>query len=151
MTLKTMPCHTACTQQIRLRTLACSLHLWPEVLDGVQVREVHPLLVGGGAVVPILLHVQAVQAHVHAIHTLEQQDHLQARTHTHTYIRSLVPAGSACLLLKVPSSLCKHIHLSIIRSYLLPSLARLLSLRASQLLEAHTFITATPGVVCLQV
>ena len=47
------------------------------VLDAVQIGQVHPLAVGGGAVVPVFLQVQRVEAGVHAINALEQQDHLR--------------------------------------------------------------------------
>ena len=58
-------------------TPTCRISLRPEVLDRIQVGQVHPLPVGGGTVIPILLHVQTVQARIHTIHSLEQQDHLQ--------------------------------------------------------------------------
>ncbi len=52
--------------------VTCCLNLRPEVLHRVQVGEVDPLSVGGRAVIPILLHVQAIQAHIYAVHALEQ-------------------------------------------------------------------------------
>ena len=56
---------------------ACAgLDLWLKVLDAVQVAKVHPSVVGRWAVIPILLHVEAVEADVHAIDPLEQQDDL---------------------------------------------------------------------------
>ena len=57
--------------------LTSRVGLRPEVLDRIQVGQVHPLPVGRRTVIPILLHVQTVQAHIHTVHSLEQQDHLQ--------------------------------------------------------------------------
>ncbi len=65
----------------------------PEVLDGVQVGEVDPAGVGGGAAVGVLLHVQAVQAHVHAVLLLEQHNHLRAQKRP-----SVTPKVSMALL-----------------------------------------------------
>ncbi len=64
-----LSCCMASKQGVRV---TCCLNLRPEVLHRVQVGEVDPLPVGGRAVIPILLHVQAIQAHIYAIHALEQ-------------------------------------------------------------------------------
>jgi len=68
-TPKVSRCYTASKQGV---CVTCCLNLRPEVLHRVQIGQVDPLPVGGRAVIPILLHVQAIQAHVHAIHALEQ-------------------------------------------------------------------------------
>mmetsp|Transcript_8064 Transcript_8064/g.23948 ORF Transcript_8064/g.23948 Transcript_8064/m.23948 type:complete len:485 (-) Transcript_8064:1904-3358(-) len=47
-----------------------------EILHAVDVRQIHPPRVGCWAAVAVLLSVYAVQAHVHALDPLEQQDHL---------------------------------------------------------------------------
>ena len=45
----------------------------PEVLDAVQVAEVHGVAVGGGAVAAVLLHVHDKQAHIHTLNVLRRE------------------------------------------------------------------------------
>lgn len=52
--------------------LTCCLLLWSEVLHTVKVGEVDPALVGCGAVLIVLLHVQAVQADINSVQLLKQ-------------------------------------------------------------------------------
>ena len=63
----------------------------PEVLDGVQVGEVDPAAVGRRAVLAILLHVQAVEAHVHAVLLLEEHDHLGMHNRLHKPVSFVFP------------------------------------------------------------
>ena len=47
-----------------------------EVLDGVEVGKVEAAVVGLLAVSAKLLHVHGIQAHLHSLDALEQENHL---------------------------------------------------------------------------
>ena len=64
--------------QLQESLTSSRVQLWLEVLDGVQVGEVHPALVRLTAVVPEFLDIEAVEQDVHAINLLEQDNDLQS-------------------------------------------------------------------------